>query len=79
MTIKLAIYFLRLQRIMIYKISFKFPDPGDNPNIAVREGYEVQIDNSAGDPIHQTGAIYDFAAPSKISKPLGQWNKMEIQ
>jgi hypothetical protein len=33
----------------------------------------------AGDRIHQTGAIYDFAAPSKIvSKPLGQWNKMEI-
>lgn len=58
----------------------RFPDPDDNPNIAVREGYEVQIDNRAGDPIHQTGAIYDFAAPSKIvSKPPGQWNTMEIQ
>src|SRR5215217_7862026 len=48
----------------------RFPDPDDNPNIAVREGYEVQIDDKADDPIHQTGAIYDFAAPSKVvSKP----------
>ena len=53
----------------------RFPDPDDNPNIAVREGYEVQIDNRADNRIHQTGAIYDFAAPSKIvSKPPGQWN-----
>jgi Domain of Unknown Function (DUF1080) len=58
----------------------RFPDPDDNPNIAVREGYEVQIDNRAGNRIHQTGAIYDFAAPSKIvSKPPGQWNTMQIQ
>jgi len=58
----------------------RFPDPDDSPNIAVREGYEVQIDDRAGDPIHQTGAIYDFAAPSKVvSKPPGQWNAMEIQ
>ena len=57
----------------------RFPDPDDNPNIAVREGYEVQIDDRAGNPIHQTGAIYDFAAPSKeVSKPPGQWNTMEI-
>jgi hypothetical protein len=61
-------------------VFIRFPDPDDNPNIAVREGYEVQLDDKAGDPIHQTGAIYDFAAPSKIvSKPPGQWNIMEIQ
>jgi hypothetical protein len=58
----------------------RFPDPDDNPDIAVREGYEIQIDDKAGDPIHQTGAIYDFAAPSKVvSKPPSQWNTMEIQ
>jgi Domain of Unknown Function (DUF1080) len=58
----------------------RFPDPDDNPNIAVREGYEIQIDNKAGNPIHQTGAIYDFVAPSKVvSKPPSQWNTMEIQ
>ena len=58
----------------------RFPDPDDSPNIAVKEGYEIQIDNKAGNPIHQTGAIYDFVAPSKVvSKPIGQWNTMEIQ
>jgi hypothetical protein len=58
----------------------RFPDPDDNPNNAVREGYEIQIDDRADDPIHQTGAIYDFAAPNKlVSKPTNQWNTMEIQ
>lgn len=58
----------------------RFPDPDDSPNIAVREGYEIQIDDKAGNPMHHTGAIYDFAAPSKVvSKPPGQWNTMEIQ
>src|SRR5919199_721059 len=58
----------------------RFPDPDDNPSIAVKEGYEIQIDNKASDAIHQTGAIYDFAAPIKkiVSKPVGQWNTMEI-
>jgi hypothetical protein len=58
----------------------RFPDPDENPNNAVREGYEIQIDDKAGDHIHQTGAIYDFAAPSKVvSTSPGQWNTMEIQ
>ena len=34
----------------------------------------------AGNPLHQTGAIYDFAGPTKIvSNFPGQWNKMKIQ
>jgi Domain of Unknown Function (DUF1080) len=58
----------------------RFPDPDDNPNNAVREGYEIQIDDKAGEPIHQTGAIYNFVAPSEIvSKLPGQWNTMEIR
>jgi hypothetical protein len=58
----------------------RFPDPDYNPNIAVRDGYEIQIDDKAANSIHQTGAIYDFAAPNKIvSKPPGQWNAIEIQ
>jgi 3-keto-disaccharide hydrolase len=58
----------------------RFPDPDDDPSIAVKEGYEIQIDNNASEAIHQTGAIYDFAAPIKkiVSKPVGQWNTMEI-
>ena len=59
----------------------RFPDPDGNPSIAFKEGYEIQIDDKADDAIHQTGAIYDFAAPSKkiVSKPVGQWNTMEIR
>jgi Domain of Unknown Function (DUF1080) len=58
----------------------RFPYPDDNPSIAVKEGYEIQIDNKADNAIHQTGAIYDFAAPIKkiVLKPLWQWNTMEI-
>jgi hypothetical protein len=43
----------------------RFPDPDDNPNIAVREGYEVQIDNSAGDRIHQTGQFMTLLLQAK--------------
>jgi hypothetical protein len=63
-------------------IFLRFPNPEDDP-AAVREGYEVQIDDKGaptGDAIRKTGAIFDLAAPSKfISKPPGQWNTMEVQ
>lgn len=32
----------------------RFPDPDGNPNNPVREGYEIQIDDRADNPIHQT-------------------------
>jgi hypothetical protein len=58
----------------------RFPDPSDNPKIAGDEGYEIQIKDKDVDAIHQTGAIYDIAAPTKVaSNPAGQWNTMEIQ
>ena len=60
----------------------RFPNPGDDPYIAVRYGYEIQIDDLAqpdGKPIHGTGAIYDFAAPSIMSSnSIGQWNSLQI-
>lgn len=56
----------------------RFPDPGNDPWIAVNNGYEVQIDDVGapdGAMIHKTGAIYDFAAPTKVaSNPVGEWN-----
>jgi hypothetical protein len=58
----------------------RFPDPGDDHHVAPRLGYEIQIDDKAGNILHQTGAIYDFAAPKEVApKPAGQWNTMEIQ
>lgn len=60
----------------------RFPNPGDDPCVAVRHGYEVQIDDLAqpdGKPFHGTGAIYDFAAPFTIKlKPIGRWNTLQI-
>ena len=66
-------------------IFVRFPYPDNDPMIAVNNGYEIQIDDLAmpdGNPIHQTGAVYGFAAPSFskqiASKEAGQWNTFEI-
>ncbi|MDP0492166.1 MAG: DUF1080 domain-containing protein [Verrucomicrobiota bacterium JB023] len=59
-------------------IFVRFPDPGNDPWIAVRQGYEVQI---AGTEVNKkaTGSIYDIQAPVAIPlKPAGEWNKYEI-
>ena len=65
------------------KIGLEFPDPDNDPMIAIDNGYEIQIDDLAtpdGDPIYQTGSIYGFAAPRQIaSKEVGQWNTFEIK
>jgi hypothetical protein len=62
----------------------RFSDPDNDPMIAVNTGYEIQIDDMAMpdcNPLHKTGAIYNFAAPSNAaaSKPVGQWNTFEIE
>ncbi len=60
----------------------RFPDPGNDPWVAVNNGYEVQIDDVGapdGAMIHKTGGIYNFAAPTKVaSNPVGGWNFYEI-
>jgi Domain of Unknown Function (DUF1080) len=60
----------------------RFPNPGNDPYVAVNNGYEIQIDDLArpdGKPIHGTGAMYEFAAPSIInSKSIGEWNSLKI-
>jgi hypothetical protein len=71
----------------------RFPNPDSkgyaNPHfVAVDFGFEIQIDdtgfnpdtNQFHDPLHQTGAIYGFAASSQVaSRSLGQWNAYEIR
>lgn len=59
-----------------------FPDPGDDPWIAVDEGYEIQIDAS-DEPDRTTGAIYTFQGADQEARdaalnPVGQWNSYEI-
>jgi hypothetical protein len=64
-------------------VFIRFPDPNGDPFNAVREGYEVQIDDLAnpdGQMIHQTGALYDVEPPLTLaSKPPGQWNTFVIR
>jgi len=71
-------------------VFIRFSNPDNDPWVAVNTGYEIQIDDLAmpdGNPIHKTGAIYNFAAPSnnnKVpplspSKPAGEWNTFEIE
>ncbi len=60
-----------------------FPNPGNDPWVAVNQGYEIQIDES--DEIDRvTGSIYTFKGADRAKvlaalKPLGQWNGYEIQ
>ena len=71
-------------------IFVRFPYPDNDPMVAVNKGYEIQIDDLAqpdSNPIHKTGAMYNFAAPSnnkKVqlqspSKPVDEWNTFEIE
>lgn len=60
-------------------VFIRIPNLGNDHNVAVREGYEVQINNRGEDSLHQTGAIAGFAAPRNVVlKPAGLWNTMEI-
>jgi hypothetical protein len=56
----------------------RFPDPGDDPWVAVHHGYEIQIDDRPSST-YRTGAIYGFAAPIfSAAKPVGSWNEYVI-
>ena len=65
----------------------RFPNPFTDPNFAIDYGYEIQIDDIGspdGNPIHRTGAIYNYKGPSPKAKSLskhlevGRWNTFEI-
>jgi cytochrome c len=59
-----------------------YPEVGDDPWVAVNQGYEIQIDATDA-PDRTTGSIYSFqsadiAARDAALKPPGQWNSYEI-
>jgi PKD repeat protein len=59
-----------------------WPDPGNDPFVAVNQGYEIQID-ATDDADSTTGSIYNFQAPNAAARdqalnPPGQWNTYEI-
>ncbi|MGW2095661.1 family 16 glycoside hydrolase [Promicromonospora sukumoe] len=60
-----------------------FPNPGNDPWVAVNQGYEIQID-ATDEADRTTGAIYTFqgADPEAVEralKPVGSWNSYEIR
>ena len=58
-------------------IFVRFPDPKNDPWVAVKQGHEIQICDTEAH--YQTGAIYSFKNPTEIaSKPAGEWNHYKI-
>jgi hypothetical protein len=58
-------------------IFVRFPDPGDDPWVAVKQGYEIQI---CGNESHKnkTGAIYDIQPAIQPDMKVGEWNTYQI-
>jgi cytochrome c len=59
-----------------------FPDPGNDPWVAVNQGQEIQIDATDA-PDRTTGAVYgfqgaDIAKRDAALKPPGEWNAYEL-
>lgn len=61
-------------------VFFRFPEPGNDPWVAVNRGHEVELgDEKSEHPTWWTGSIYPFHAPTRVPvKPAGQWNHYEI-
>jgi hypothetical protein len=60
-----------------------FPNPGDDPWVAVNQGYEIQIDATDAED-RTTGAVYtfqgaDLEAVDQALNPVGQWNAYDIR
>ncbi|MSU61822.1 MAG: DUF1080 domain-containing protein [Pedosphaera sp.] len=72
--------FLQEQDIADSGVFLRFPDPGNDPWIAVKKGHEMEIgDPNPGNQYAPTASIYPFApAVANASKPPGQWNTYEI-
>ncbi|WP_246856052.1 PKD domain-containing protein [Nocardioides xinjiangensis] len=59
----------------------RFPDPGEDPWVAVDHGHEIQIkEGQPGDEPQKTGSVYNFDREDRRNaRPLGEWNDYEIR
>jgi|TARA_B110000879_G_scaffold137131_1_gene178992 hypothetical protein len=55
----------------------RFPDPGKDPWVAVKKGYEIQIGGNASHK-NKTGAIYNIQAGIHPNVKVGEWNTYKI-
>ena len=58
-------------------VFIRFPDPGNNPRVAIDQGYEIQIAGTAGDK-KSTGAVYALQAPTASPLKINAWNRYQI-
>ncbi len=58
-------------------VFIRFPDPADDPWVAVKQGYEIQI-SGKGVTDHTTGSIYKIQAPVANPLKIGEWNDYQI-
>ena len=58
----------------------RFPNPGDDPWVAVRQGHEFEIgERQPAKPKDGTGSFYPFHGPATVPvKPWGEWNGYEL-
>ena len=72
--------FVQEQMIADSGVFVRFPNPGKDPWIAVKQGHEMEIgDPNPEKPTWRTGSIYPFKASTQPNtKPVGQWNEFEM-
>jgi len=58
----------------------RFPNPGNDPWVAVKRGHEFEIgDPNPENPTWRTGSMYPFKASTRANtRELGQWNSFEM-
>ena len=60
-------------------IFVRFPNPGDDPWVAVHQGYELQICDTGGAKT-RTGSVYDIQGSTEVpTRPAGEWNDYSIE
>src|SRR6185369_12706254 len=72
--------FLQEQEIADSGVFVRFPDPGNDPWAAVKQGHEMEIgDPNPEKPTWRTGSIYPFhASVTANTTAPGQWNQFEL-
>ncbi|WP_380163484.1 PKD domain-containing protein [Jannaschia sp. R86511] len=59
----------------------RFPDPGDDPFVAVDNGHEIQIkEGEPNDEPQKTGSVYNFdREDARNANPVGEWNDYTVR
>ena len=72
--------FVQEQPIADSGVFVRFPDPGNDPWVAVKRGHEFEIgDPNPEKPTWRTGSMYPFKAATKANtRALGEWNSFEM-